>query len=380
MVIMALLWICLSFILYTYFGYPLFLKFMASARTIRFKYEDITPYVSFVIAAYNEEKSIEKKIQNTLELDYPEEKLEIIITSDGSTDRTDEIVRGYADRGVRLIRAEDRNGKTAGRNISLPEARGEIIIFSDATGIYEKNAIKELVRNFADERVGCAAGALKYVNASGSSVGTGEGLYWKYEVMLRKLESSLGNLTAVSGSIYAFRKKLYKPIPAELADDFMMPLQVKKSGYYAVYEPEAVCREETSSHNEEELSKRKRIAVRNIMGLIYMRSLLNPFRYGIFSLELFSHKILRLLVPLFLVFLYVLNIPLISRDSLYGTIFLLQNVFYLSSFIGNVLSRHNIKIRIFYIAHYFFVTNFGILMGIIDFLKGKRKAVWNPVR
>ncbi len=379
--LIILFWTLICGIIYTYFGYPIFLSLIAKIWGKNLKKEDIFPGVSLIIAAYNEEKFIEQKINNSLALDYPKEKLEIIVSSDCSTDKTNEIVKRYASSNVRLFIAEKRFGKTAGRNMVIPEAKGEIVVLSDATGMYEKGALRKLVRNFSDPRVGGVGGILKYVNTSNSMVGSGEGLYWRYEVMLRKKESLLGNLLAVSGSIYAFRKKLYSKIPEELADDLIMPLTIKKSGYYAIFEPEAICIEETAKDDKEESAKRIRIANRNIMGLIYMRELFNFFKYGLFSLELFSHKVLRLLIPFFLLALFITTCALSKIAVFYFLFAILQIIFYLAAVIGYVAQKKSKKInRLLYIPLFFCVTNLGVFLGIIKYLNGQKKAIWEPVR
>ena len=373
-------WFSVIGIFYTYFGYPLLLVMLTSLMSKAIKKAEITPSVSLVIAAYNEEKAIEEKIKNSLALDYPRDKLEIIVVSDGSTDKTNEIVQKFALQGVKLCIFSKRLGKTSCRNEAIKLTRGDILVFSDATGMYNKDVIKKLVRNFNDSRVGCVGGFLRYINPKNSMVGEGEGLYWRYEVMLRRKESRLGNLMAVSGAIYAIRKELYKFPPKELADDFISPLMVKKQGYYCVYETEAVCVEETVSKNKNEVSKRARIALRNIKGLFYMKTLFNFFKYGIFSLELFSHKILRLTVPVFLLFIVFANILLLNNAQIYKIIALMQVIFYSFALIGYILQRMQRKSRLFYIPFYFCVTNLGILFGIIRFLVGKEEMIWKPER
>lgn len=376
-----LFWIILALILYAYAGYPIFLALIANFKKKAFKKAEIYPSVSLIIAAYNEEKSIEKKIRNSLELDYPKEKLEIIVASDCSTDMTNEIVKGFSNSGIKLFVSKKRSGKTAGRNSVIPEAKGKIIVLSDATGMYKRDALKKLIRHFKDERIGCVGGILKYINPSNSMVGSGESLYWRYEVMIKKHESLLGNLMSVSGSIYAFRKELYRNIPEELADDLIVPLMAKKLGYYTILDPEAICIEKTTKNGKEESNKRIRIANRNIMGLIYMRELFNLFKFGIFSLELFSHKVLRLLIPLFLISFFILSY-ILSKDSLFCAFFTLGQIsFYAIGGIGYFIQRKFNRInRIIYIPLFFCISNLGVLLGIAKYLIGRKNMTWEPVR
>ena len=377
----ALFFIVFGLIVYTYFGYPYLLTLVSLFFKIKIKKLEIYPSVSMVIAAYNEEKYIARKIANSLSLDYPKDKLEIIVTSDCSSDKTNSIVESFAGRNVKLLVSRTRKGKTAGRNMSVPHAKGEIIVFSDATGLYEPDALKKLIRNFNDERVGCVGGLLRYMNPSNSMVGSGEGLYWKYEVMIKEKESLLGNLTSVSGSIYAFRKKLYNHIPEELADDLIVPLMIKKSGYYVILEPEAVCAEETTKEGKEEASKRARIANRNIMGLIFMKELFNFFKYGFFSLELLSHKILRLLMPFLLISLFIVNQLLIFKSPFYALFALAQIAFYASAILGHLIQKRIRKRnRFLYISLFFCLSNLSVFFGVLRFLAGQKKTIWEPAR
>lgn len=376
-----LFWLIFMLILYTYIGYPLLLFILARFKAITVNKAEIFPSVSLIIAAYNEEKLIEEKILNCLLLDYPKDKIEIIVASDCSTDKTNEIVKKYEQENVKLEIAEKRAGKTAGRNRAIPRAQGEIIVLSDATGMYGKDVIKKLVRNFNDKTVGCVGGLLRYENSSNSAIGSGEGLYWRYEVLLRKLESLLGNLTAVSGSIYAFKKELYKRIPEELADDLIVPLTVKKSGFFTIFEPEAVCVEKAAKDGREESAKRIRIANRNISGLIYMKELFNFFRYGVFSLELFSHKILRLLMPALLAGLLTVSFILSGRAVFFLSFAVMQTLFYCAATAGYILQMKSKKIsKNLYIPLFFCVTNLGVLLGIIKFFNGQKKSIWEPAR
>lgn len=379
--LIIIFWVSAGAVFYTYFGYPVLLSLAAKAWKKEIRKGDIFPHVSLIIAAYNEEKTIEEKIKNCLGLDYPKDKIEIIVASDCSTDKTDEIVRRFEPDKVKLSRSQERRGKTAGRNRVIPESKGEVIILSDATGMYEKDAVKKLVRNLHDERVGGVGGILKYINPSNSMVGEGEGLYWRYETMLRNKESLIGNLMAVSGSIYAFRKNLYRKIPEELADDLIVPLTINKLGYYTVLEQEAVCIEMTTKNDKEESSKRARIANRNIMGLLYMKELFNFVKYGFISIELFSHKALRLLMPLFLIFIFAAGLILIQKSSFYAFFTFMQILFYLSACAGYIAQRHlHKKSRILYVPLFFCVSNWSVLLGILKFLSGYKHAIWEPAR
>jgi len=329
-----------------------------------------------IIAAHNEEENIRSKLESCLNLDYPKEKLEVIVASDGSTDRTNEIVNEFKNDAVRLLSFNERKGKTFVQNEAVKVARGAILLFSDATTKYDSQVIKKLVRNFADANVGAVGGELVYVNKNSSSVGMGGGLYWRYEKFLKAKESRITSLTGVSGCCYAVRKELYEPISLDLISDFVIAQAIYKKGKRAIYEPEAIVYEDTNNTAADEFKMRVRITVRTLYGVWSMKNLLNPFKYGFFSIQLFSHKILRYLVPLFLILLFILNIALL-KHSLYKFTLIIQTAFYMCAILGGILPKKN---RYLFIPFYFCVTNLALLEGFLQFLKGERNVLWNPIR
>ena len=365
--------------MYVYFGYPLLLLILSCFKSRKIGKAEIDPKVSFVISAFNEEKNIASKIDNTLSLDYPKEKLEIIVASDGSTDRTDQIVGNYRGNGVRLLRIEGRQGKTEAQNQAVRNASGEIIIFSDATTYYNKDVIKKIVRNFADERVGCVGGALNYVDSDGADADKNEGAYWKYEKKIKELESRVSSLIGVSGCLYAVRKKLYETIPYDQISDFVIALMVYEKGYLVVHEKEAVVFEEVTGRNRDEFSMRIRVALRSLHGLWYKKELLNPFKYGFYAVQLLSHKFLRYLIPIFLMMLFISNAFLLQYIQLKG-VFYLQVFFYSSAFIGWILPIDWARKLKIYIPFYFCMINFAALLALIKFLTGHKYVRWQPVR
>ncbi len=369
----------LFIVLYVYFGYPLLLLILSSFKSIKVGKAKIEPNVSFIISAFNEEKNIASKIDNTLSLDYPKEKIEIIVASDGSTDRTDQIVGNYRGNGVKLLRIEGRQGKTEAQNQAVGNASGEIIIFSDATTYYNKDVIKKIVRNFADERVGCVGGALSYVDEHGFEAGKNEGVYWKYEKKIKTLESRVTSLIGVSGCLYAVRKDLYEDIPSDQISDFVIALIIYKKGYLVIYEEEAVSFENVNDKIKDEFSMRIRVALRSLHGLWYKKELLNIFKYGFYALQLLSHKFFRYLMPIFLFALFVTNVLLV--DNVYfRIIFCLQSVFYLLAFWGWVLPIAWARKLKIYILFYFCMLNFAAFWALIKFLAGEKQIKWQPVR
>ena len=376
-----LFWILLFVIAYTYVGYPILLRTLTRFFGGRHRVHKarITPFISIVIPAYNEGGSIAAKLDNILSLDYPKDKLDIIIASDASTDSTDEIVKSYAERGIVLCRSEKRGGKVAAYKNALGIAKGEIIVFSDATSILESSSMLKLIRNFNDPKVGCVAGLLTYEDPKIISVGKGEHRYWQYNKNINMLEGVLDSMTSVSGTFFAVRKELY-PLTMEdhLAEDLIVPLNVRRNGFVVVMEPEAVCFESTVKSQDQEIRKRSRITVQNLYGLLSNLDMLNLFKYGLFSVFLISHKLFRSLSALFLLGIFISNIFLLQYSFLYVLTFTGQVVFYLLGMIGGVWHENRPKI-INYI-YFFCLSNYSILIGFFMFLSGYKVVEWDTER
>lgn len=372
-------WSLIFLVLYTYLGYPLLVAFLAKFNKNKIIKKELYPNVSIIISAHNEEINIRTKLENTIKLDYPKANLEVIVASDASDDGTDNIVKEFTDKKVRLFRTEERVGKTEVQNLAVKEAKGEILVFSDATTFYEPSALKKIVRNFADPKVGAVGGELVYINKSDTSVGQGNGLYWKYEKFLKSQESQFSSLIGVSGCCYALRKELYESIRPDLISDFVIAQIIYKKGKRVVYEPEAISYEETNIDAEDEFKMRVRVAVRTFYGLWCMRTLLNPFKYGFFSVQLISHKILRYFIPLFLIMLLFINLILTIQNEVvfYKFTLCLQIIFYLFALIGRFFKKSGTAL---YIPFYFLFTNFALLIGLFKFLKGEKRVLWNPLR
>jgi len=348
-------------------------------KTTPIKKARITPKVTMIIPAYNEEKSIGKKIEDSLALDYPQNKLEIIIVSDGSTDKTERIASTYKVPKLKIFSFKERRGKTACQNFAVREATGEIIVFSDTNALYKSDAILKLVRNFADSRVGCVCGELRYLNPSEVYSGKAESLYWRYEKFLKRKESELSSLLGAAGSIYALRKNLYILIEDRLISDFIEPIRIYENGNRVVYEPEAISFEEVAPSLKKEFKRKVRIITRSIDGLVSIRKLLNPFKYGIFSVQLLSHKLFRWLIPLFLISLFLSNLFLM--DKMFHSLFLLLQVFfYLLALAGLGCEWKNKKSRLFYLPLYFCMVNLASLIGLLNYIKGERMETWDTER
>ena len=373
-------WASAAALLYTYAGYPLLVWIYSFLRPKPIRQNDIEPTVSFVITAYNEEKDLARKLENTLALDYPKEKLEIVVASDGSTDRTDEIVKEFAGRGVRLLRVEGRLGKTVAQNRAVETATGEIILFSDATTIYKTDVLRRVVRNFADESVGCVAGKLIYIDPNDSSVGDGARTYWNYETFIKQAESLACSLIGVSGCLYAARRKNYVPMYAEACSDFLIATKIREQNLRTVYEPEAVAVEETNNRTDKELKMRVRVIAQTFTDLWRHRRMLNPFRAGFYAIELFSHKVLRYAVPLFLLLLYFSNLALAFHSPFFDFFLLFQLLFYVLAAAAWLLDRAGISFKLLSLPLYFVLANAAVVIAFYKFLRGERFASWQPIR
>ena len=378
--IQIVFWVAVAAIAYPYAGYPLLLIFLSKVRSKPVIRGEFTPLATVIIAAYNEERDLAQKLENTLALDYPKDRLEIIVTSDCSTDRTDEIVKSFGSRGVRLHRQTERLGKTAAQNAAVEKARGEILLFSDATTHYRPNVLRLLVSSFADPSVGCATGTVIYAHDAGSSVSHGTRSYWNYEFLLKKHESAITSLIGVCGCMYAVRKAAYVPLYHEACSDFLVATTMVRQGLRAVYEPEAVCVEEPNARAHKELAVRVRIIAQTLADLWRNQEMLNPFRKGFYAVQLLSHKVMRYLVPLFLIALLLTSAWLAFNNIFYAVVFLMQICFYLVAAASALLVRLGINSRWLALPQYFVITNVACLIALFKLARGERYVKWKPVR
>jgi cellulose synthase/poly-beta-1,6-N-acetylglucosamine synthase-like glycosyltransferase len=375
----AIFWTSVAALIYVYVGYPLLVYSVSVIRPRKVERSEITPFVTVLITAYNEEKVIRTKLENTLQIDY-EGKLEILVASDGSTDKTDEIVKEFAARGVRLFRQEGRMGKTFTQNKAVERAFGEIILFSDATTMYEKDVLQVMLPSFADESIGCVAGRLIYVDESKSGVGKGAKSYWNYETFLKKSESKACSLIGASGCLYAIRKTAYRAMYAEACSDFLICTVVFKQGLRSVYEPNAVCTEETNRHSGKEMQMRVRVISQTFTDLWRNREMLNPFRSGFYAIELISHKVLRYAVPIFLFLMFASSFVLTLQSGFFETILAFQAGFYFFAFLAWLFEKNGKSLGILAIPLYFVLANLASFIGFYKFLSGERYARWEPIR
>ena len=370
-------WVSLIFICYAYFGYPLILMILSIFVNDIVKKGDFKPNVSFIITAYNEEKRIKGKIENTLKQDYPREKLEIIVASDYSTDRTDEIAKSYRSLGVTLVKAPERKGKENAQKYAVEAASGEILVFSDVATMLEPDGISKVVKNFSDPTVGCVSSVDRFLDPDGRI--SGEGAYVKYEMFLRNLETKIGSLVSLSGSFFAARKEVCQNWSVDLQSDFNTLLNSIKIGLRGISDPDSIGYYKNIRDESKEFERKVRTVLRGIS--VFMRGLplLNPFKYGVFSWQLFSHKLCRWMVPFALIVAFVSNVFLTSYSAFYLWTFILQLVFYAFA-LGGVWITFFSRKYFLKIPSFFILVNLSILMAWYLYFKGERLRAWEPSR
>jgi cellulose synthase/poly-beta-1,6-N-acetylglucosamine synthase-like glycosyltransferase len=383
MIALILFWVAAFLIVYTYIGFPLGVVLRGLLWGHPYKHEKLTnaPTVSIVISAYNEAQSIGAKLHNILLMEYPQDRLEVVIASDGSTDGMDAIVVQYKGHGVKLL-SLPRVGKAAALNAAVNASSGEILVFSDANSMYKADAIQELVKPFGDPNVGGVAGNQIYKTkvSRGSSI-DGERAYWNFDRMLKQFQSKSGNTLAATGAIYAIRRSLFRPIPDGVADDFVTSTGVIVQGYRLVFAPEAIAYEPVAATSQVEFRRKVRVIMRSWKAFIFRKELLNPLRYNFYAIQLFSHKILRYLVVFPLLMLFLISPFLWKTGFLYQMATLGQVAFYSCALFGLLLHRTRFgRRKIFTIPFYFCMVNAASLVAIINVLRGRQIKHWEPQR
>jgi cellulose synthase/poly-beta-1,6-N-acetylglucosamine synthase-like glycosyltransferase len=366
-------WASLALLLYVYFGYPALLAAMGRLRA-RASRPDLErtalPSLCLVVSAHNEEAVIREKIENSLALEY-EGRLSIVVASDGSADRTNEITREYRDHGVELFQWPMRRGKSAVLNDVL-RARGEdVIVFTDANALFAPDAVARLAAHFRDTSIGCVVGELKYVR-DGSTVGQGESLYWRYESLVKVLESRLESVLVANGSIFAVRRALVRELFQDVANDFQIPFDVANQGAGVVYEPAAVAVERCAELWEEEFGRKVRIVLRGITGFVR----LNRRIRGLRAWQFVSHKLLRWSVGAILLVLLASTVALAGGSPWYAAFLVLQLACYAAALMGWIGRRRRRVPRVLYVPFYFTMVNWAALVALSRYISGHRQATW----
>lgn len=382
----VLLWISLFIIIYSYLLYGVLLWVLVKLNHKTIARDSVSnnqflPAVTLVVAAYNEEDIIEEKIKNCLELDYPEELLKIVFITDGSTDNTNQIIAKY--RQIHLLFQPERKGKIAAINRVMQEIHTPFVIFCDANTLLNVESIRKMVRHYSNPKVGAVSGEKKVVEhgENGSFAGAGEGLYWKYESFLKKLDSDFYTVVGAAGELFSIRTELFEPVPDNvLLDDFIISLKIAAKGYKVVYEREAFALEAPSSNLKEEQKRKIRISAGGFQSIVMLGQLLNIFRFPKLSFQYISHRVLRWAVcPFLLPLIFVLNLLICLKDPspLYGVLFICQCLFYIAALIGYGFAAKNKKVKLVYVAYYFVFMNVSLYFGLARFLKGKQSVLWD---
>ncbi len=375
-------WLSIATLIYVYAGFSVLVVLVGRWRQRRVRQQPITPTMSLIVAAYNEERNIADRLDNALALDYPREALQIIVASDGSDDATESMVAEYAERGVQLLRLP-RRGKIHALNDAARHATGDLLVFSDANSMYDPQALRQLARNFADPEVGGVAGNTIYTQLTKSdSSSQGEDLYWSYDKWLKQMESLTGSIVSAHGAIYGIRRELFRPImDSAVTDDFAISTLAIEQGYRLVFESEALAYEPPLPAAEREFRRKVRLMTRGLRSVLLRRVLLNPFRYGFYSLVLFTHKVLRRLVPFILLVILASSLILSASHEIYLVAALAQILFYMLAGFGYLLRHQRFgRFRLLYIPFFYCLANTAALIALMKVLRGDHIERWQPQR
>ena len=388
MILEILFWLLLFLIIYTFFGYPLLLWILVGIKNSTYGKPNIVvsnyePDVCLFVTAYNEKDFVAQKVKNSLQLDYPKEKIQYLWITDGSDDGTPELLKEHMQNEVHHLK--ERRGKMHAMNRGMNFVHAPIVVFSDTNTLLNKNAIRAIVACFSDPKTGCVAGEKRIFekNAEVASA-AGEGFYWKYESWVKKLDAQLNSAVGAVGELFAIRHELFEDVePDTILDDFVISLRIAQRGYKIRYSPDAYAEETASANVKEELKRKIRIAAGGIQSLFKLRQLLNPFRYGVLSWQFFSHKVLRwTLAPIALFILPFLNGVIFFKEmaadsfTFYSWFFLLQIFGYLLVVVGWLLENIQLRMKFLFVPYYFIATNLAAILGMIRYFSGKQSVKW----
>lgn len=385
----VIFWIFIGIILYTYLGYGIImfifslLKHLFNTGKMNYN-DDYQPEVTLFIAAYNEKDFIDRKIKNSFSLDYPPSKLHFLCVTDGSDDGTPDIIKKY--KNVQVLHESERNGKIGAINRGMQYVSTPIVVFSDCNTILPANAIKDIVKQFSVPNVGCVAGEKRITSHKKDvAVNAGEGFYWKYESLLKKLESHVYSAMGAVGELFAIRKELFKNVEKDtLLDDFMISMRIALQGYKISYTPHAYAIENASVNAKEELKRKIRISAGGIQSMLRLKPLFNLFKNPFLGFQFISHKVLRwTLVPLAFPLIFFINFYLIfnaSAYSIYHCIFTAQIIFYIFVLLGKLAGDHKIGSKLIFIPYYIFFMNYAVYLGFFRFIRGKQSHNWERAK
>lgn len=377
-VLIIAFWLSGSMVVYTFVGYGILLTMLAWFLHRPIQRQPITPSVTLIIPAYNEETVIAEKLDNCLALDYPQDSIEIMVVADGSTDRTCEIVTGYMPRSVKLLYQPERQGKIAAMNRAAPFASGEVLVFSDANAMQEPQSIRMLVANLADPKVACVGGE-KRIRKDASVQARGESAYWRYEAYLKRLDSSVNTAIGAIGELFAIRRELYQPMDSDLLiEDFVLTMQLVARGWRVVYEPGAATWEDASPSLQGEWRRRVRMAAGGFQAVGRLKNMLNPLR-GLAAIQYISHKVLRWLAPFFMMVAFAANLGLVHLPF-YRFVMVAQVAFYLAALLGYGLLCLGMRWWPVQVPFYFCFANATSLAGFVRYVTRSQPVTWAKAR
>ena len=366
---------------YSYFGYGIMLFVIVKLKSLfkKSKSFDKTyePEITLVVPCYNEAYIIEQKISNSLDLEYPKSKLNLVFVTDGSTDSSMELLSRYP--SVTTFHISRRSGKTAAENRVMQFINTPIVVFTDANTLLNKEALRNLVKHFSDDKVGCVSGEKRiFTKTADVASAAGEGMYWKYESVLKKLDYQLNSAVGAAGELVAYRTELFEQLPEDtILDDFTQSMIIASKGYKIAYEPKAYAIETASESVGEELKRKIRISAGGWQSIDRLGQYLSCIKSPLLYFQYFSHRVLRwTITPFLLIILFAVNWPLAMHSHFYKNIFMCHIMFYVCASAGFLLQQKNIKIKAFFIPYYFFIMNYAVVIGLIRFLNGSQSAVW----
>lgn len=392
MILRLLFWFFLFTLIYTYIGYPLILRLLVGIKNLllpvkRIINPDYEPEVCLFVTAFNEREYVQRKVENSFMLDYPKKKVQYIWVTDGSDDGTPGLLSRYD--GLEVYHQPERRGKMHAMNRGMQFVKAPIVIFSDTNTTLNQACIREIMACFSNPAIGCVAGEKRIVQKNAdNAAASGEGLYWKFESWVKRLDGELNSAVGAVGELFAIRRDLFEPVETDtILDDFIISLRIAQRGYKIAYAPNAYAEETASLNVKEEMKRKIRIAAGGVQALFRLRNLLNPFKNGILSWQYLSHKVLRwTLAPLSLFFVFILNliIVLAASDDTPGTFYLtfliVQVVCYLLSFIGWYFEPKKLRFKLLFVPYYFVAINYAAVRGMMRYFQGKQSASWEKSR
>ncbi|SDL07499.1 Glycosyltransferase, catalytic subunit of cellulose synthase and poly-beta-1,6-N-acetylglucosamine synthase [Catalinimonas alkaloidigena] len=379
-------WISVFIIVYTYLGYGLVAYGMVRLKRLRLGKKTVSPAaelpdVTLVVPAYNEMSCLAEKLENSFQLDYPKGKLHFLFVAEGSTDGTQEYLRSIPE--IEVVSGSTRRGKIEAINQAMQRVKTPLVVFSDTNTSLNPDAIRNLVRHYEDPSVGGVAGEKRVqASAEDNAAGAGEGLYWKYESFLKRIDSELQTVVGAAGELFSMRTHLYQPVESDtILDDFIISLRLTGQGYQVVYEPEAYALEKPSFSVAEEMKRKIRISAGGFQSIRRLSHLLNPFRYGLLTFQYVSHRVLRwAVVPFCLIVALVTNFLLAPAVPLYQVLLVAQLAFYTCALVGYLLEQKRLRIKLLFVPFYFSFMNWCVMLGLVRYMKGQQSGIWEKAR